>query len=248
MAQPTVAWLTERTDSAPAEQQETTMKPRRFRAAMFGVALAVVAASCGTPTDASQENDTMANGEMDDGMSDDTDHDMDDMEDMDMSAMNMGDPAATRADAVDGAALASGDLILLETRPAGYDDTAGSAWIARHGAGTTVTVELSGLLPDTAYISHLHADVCANSGGDHYQFEVGGSEMPPNEIHLAFTSDADGNGFMTAESDRIAGLEAVAFVVHPVELIENKIGCVDFVEENEGAAAAAIEAGLSDEG
>ncbi len=170
----------------------------------------------------------------DDGMTemaDGTDHAMDgdgmDGGAMD-GAMNMGDPTATRADAIDGAELEIGSFQLLDTRPQGYDDTTGTAWLARHDDGTTVTLELSGLLPDTDYISHLHDDACSNSGGAHYQFEVGGAEVPPNEIHLAFTSDADGVGFMTAENDRVTGPEAVALVVHPVELIDNKIACVDF--------------------
>jgi Cu/Zn superoxide dismutase len=145
-------------------------------------------------------------------------------------AMNMGDASATRADDIAGAALASGDFALLDTRPQGFDDTAGTAWIARHAGGTTVTVELQGLTPDTEFISHVHADACANNGGDHYQFEIGGPETPPNEIHLAFTSDSDGNGFMTADNEQIAGPEAVALVVHPMDLIDNKIACVDFVE------------------
>jgi len=67
--------------------------------------------------------------------------------------------------------------------------------------------------------------------------------MPPNEIHLAFTSDDGGNGFMTAENHQIAGLDAVAFVVHPADLIDNKLACVDFVELEPGAAAAMIDQG-----
>lgn len=168
---------------------------------------------------------------------------MDDMA-MDGMTMNMGDASATRADDVEGAALATGEFVLLETRPEGFDNMSGQAWIARHPGGTTVTLEVQGLIPDADYISHVHADVCANSGGDHYQFEIGGSEMPPNEIHLAFTSDADGNGFMTAENDQIASLDAVAFVIHPAELIDNKLACVDFIELEAGAAATAVEQGV----
>ena len=36
----------------------------------------------------------------------------------------------------------------------------------------------------------------------------------------------------------------MAFVVHPAEFIDNKVACVDFVEDEPGAAAAAIEAGV----
>ena len=74
---------------------------------------------------------------------------------------------------------------------------------------------------------------------------VRGAVMPPNEIHLAFTSDDDGNGFMTAEHHDVAGIEAVAFVVHPAEFIDNKVACVDFVEDEAGAIEAAIAAGPS---
>jgi hypothetical protein len=163
---------------------------------------------------------------------------------MDMD-MDMGDADATPADDVDGAALARGEYALMDTRPAGYDDVVGTAVIARSPQGTTITTELSGLLPNVDYIGHAHAKACGDdNAGPHYQFEVGGADVPPNEIHLAFTSDGNGDGFMTAENAQIAGVEAVAFVVHPVEFIDNKIACVDFVEDQPGSSAAAIEAGL----
>lgn len=165
---------------------------------------------------------------------------------MDMDGMNMGDVNATPAEEVEGAALARGEYILMDTRPAGYDDLAGTAVIARGAHGTTVTTELSGLLPNVDYISHVHAQACDDdNAGPHYQFEVGGSIMPPNEIHLAFTSDNDGNGFMTAENHDVAGIDAVAFVIHPAEFIDNKAACVDFVADEPGAIEAAIAAGAS---
>lgn len=206
----------------------------RTRLSAAALTLALLAAACGsddeatTNTTSDTTEDAMAMNETG-------------MEGMEM---NMGDASATRADEVEGAALATGTFALLDTRPQGFDDMTGTAWIARHAAGSTVTLEVEGLIPGADYISHVHADVCANNGGDHYQFELGGSDMPPNEIHLAFTSDADGSGFMTAENLQVAGLEAVAFVVHPADLIDNKLACVDFVELEEGAAAAAIEQGV----
>jgi hypothetical protein len=195
------------------------------------------AATESTPTNAPADTEAPASTDM---------ADMDDDDGMDMSEMNMGNPNATAAEDVEGAALARGEFALLDTRPQGYDDAAGTAVIARHSGGTTVTTRLIGLLPNVDYISHLHADACLpNNGGDHYQFEIGGSVMPPNEIHLAFTSDGDGNGFMTAENHAIADLDGVAFVVHPAEFLDNKIACLDFVEDSAGAAAAALEAGTS---
>jgi hypothetical protein len=91
----------------------------------------------------------------------------------------------------------------------------------------------------------VHAQACANgNAGAHYQFEIGGAATPPNEIHLAFTSDNNGTGFMTAENAQIAGVDAVSFVVHPAEFIDNKVACVDFVEDLAGSTDAALAAGL----
>jgi Cu/Zn superoxide dismutase len=174
------------------------------------LALAMLLAACGDTQDAS---DTTAMGaEMTMG---------------DEMTMNMGDPDATPASEA-GGELVSGTFELLETRPSGYDDVTGVAEMARHDGGTTVTIEVSGLQPGMEYISHVHAEPCANNGGPHYQFEVGGSELPPNEIHLLFTADEDGNGFMTAENDQTVDERAVAIVVHPVDLVDNKIACADF--------------------
>jgi len=226
------------------------MKTSIARRAAVPALLALTLAACGsddtddaasppaatdTPTD-TQPMDSMPADSMP----------MDD--DMDMGDMNMGDPNATPADEVEGAALARGEFILMDTRPAGYDDVAGTAVIARGVHGTTVTTELTGLLPNVDYISHVHAQACTDdNAGPHYQFEIGGSTMPPNEIHLAFTTDNDGNGFMTAENPAIAGVEAVAFVVHPAEFIDNKVACVDFVEDAPGTIEAVVATGESGE-
>lgn len=185
----------------------------RLRIGALLLALAMVLAACG---DSEADADTTTMGDemaMGDGM--------------DM-AMNMGDPDATPASEVPGGELVSGTFTLLETRPSGYDDVTGTAEMARHDGGTTVTIEVSGLQPGTEYISHVHAKPCSNNGGPHYQFDVGGSELPPNEIHLLFTADEDGNGFMTAENQQTVDERAVAIVVHPVELVDNKIACADF--------------------
>lgn len=183
----------------------------RVRLGALAVSLTVLVAACGgsdETSDTTVMSDEMAMG---DGME-----------------MNMGDPDATPASEVPDAELVSGTFAVLDTRPSGYDDVAGAAEMARYDGGTTVTIRLSGLEPGGEYISHVHADVCANNGGPHYQFEVGGSEVPPNEIHLRFTADEDGNGFMTAENSQTVDERAVAVVVHPVDLVDNKIACADF--------------------
>ena len=184
--------------------------------AVVVLGLVMVASSCGS--DGSEAaSSTTSMGDM--GSSE-----------MPMGSMNMGDADATRASDVEGAEIEQGTFELLDTRPQGYDDVAGDAAIARYDGGTTITIEVSGLMPGESYIAHLHESPCSDNGGNHYKFDPNGSDMPPNEIHLAFVADPDGNGFMTAENDQTAGPDGVAVVVHPVDLLDNKIACADFDE------------------
>ena len=109
------------------------------------------------------------------------------------SDVYVGDVNAKPADAVKGADL-------METASADYSSATGTAHMAVHDHGTTVTLRLSNLLPNTDYISHVHKEPCAAGGGAHYRFDPEGGELPPNEIHIDFTSGDDGSGFMTAEN------------------------------------------------
>jgi hypothetical protein len=224
------------------------MKISNARRVAVPALLALGLAACGSDTDSSNAivepatTEAPASTDMADMA------DMDNTGDMDMDMdMNMGDADATPADEVADASLARGEFVLMDTRPAGYDDVEGTAVIARHTAGTTVTTELTGLEPNVEYISHVHAQACTDeNAGDHYRFEISGATTPPNEIHLAFTSDNDGNGFMTAQNAEIAGVGAVSFVVHPAEFIDNKVACVDFIEDEAGSTEAALAVGLHD--
>lgn len=151
---------------------------------------------------------------------------------MDMPNMgnmgNMGDPSATPADKIAGANLRTSPFVLLDTRPPGMDHTAGTAWLATHPHGTTVTVKLTGLQPGDKYMAHLHAKPCAvDHGGDHFRFDPNGPAKPPNEIHLMFTADAQGQAFMTVNNDRAAD-GAKSLVVHPSEATDNRLVCANF--------------------
>ena len=152
----------------------------------------------------------------------------DPMGEMDGVQMYMGDAAATPASEVPGAEVVTGRFDLLDTRPQGYDAVTGTAALARHDDGTTVTIQLSGLKPGVVFISHVHEGTCAEYGGDHYRFDPDGSDLPPNEIHLAFRSTEGGNGFMTAENDGVVDERAVSVVLHPRDLLDNKIACAQF--------------------
>lgn len=123
------------------------------------------------------------------------------------------------------AETAEGTFAAVTGAPAGADKAAGKVTLERRADGTTVTAELTGLTPKGAYVAHVHNKPCAeDSGGKHYQFEPGGSEMPPNEIHLALDADDEGKADATTDADRKAGPEAVSVVVH---YQDKKLLCAD---------------------
>lgn len=117
--------------------------------------------------------------------------------------------------------IVSGDLAPVADAPAGYSEVTGEADIERpENGGTTVSLSVSGLEPKTEYIAHLHTGGCdqADPGGPHFQFEKGGSEEPPNEIHLQFTTDASGEGKARVSTNRDVPIgEAGSVVIHSAE-------------------------------
>ncbi len=111
----------------------------------------------------------------------------------------------------------NGSFTPVAGAPAAYSEVGGEAELTRSGGGTEVKIELTGLEPETEYMAHLHTEGCGGSdpGGPHFQFEKGGSEEPPNEIHFEFESNAAGEGEATAKSDReVPQGEAGSVVVH----------------------------------
>lgn len=116
------------------------------------------------------------------------------------------------------AVVVSGDFTPVADAPAGYSEVSGEADIQRpEKGGTVVSLSVTGLEPHNDYIAHLHTGGCdqADPGGPHFQFEKGGSEEPPNEIHLEFTSDAAGEGKAQVSTDRDVPVgEAGSVVIH----------------------------------
>jgi len=139
--------------------------------------------------------------------------------------MNMGDPHATPAYDVTGAAVVSGPFEALPS--VGTGGISGTAWLARHTGGTTVSIEIDGLKPRSDYVSHVHADVCSAQGGPHYRHDQAGMAHPPNEIHVAFTAGSDGVGVMTAENPTVASDLAVSVVIHEASDGTPKLACAD---------------------
>jgi Cu-Zn family superoxide dismutase len=111
----------------------------------------------------------------------------------------------------------TGEFASAADIPAADSIVGGEAELERSDGGTTVSIALNGLEPKTAYIAHLHTGGCdqPDPGGPHFQFEKGGSEEPPNEIHLHFTSNAAGEGEAEATSKREVPVgEAGSVVLH----------------------------------
>lgn len=142
----------------------------------------------------------------------------------------------------------SGNFALVADAPSGYTKVEGEADLERSDGGTDVSLEVSGLEPKTAYVAHLHTGGCdqADPGGPHFQFEKGGSEEPPNEIHLEFTTDANGEGEAEAESKREVPVgEAGSVVIHTAEAEKPHHEMAAFVHEghshSEKVACAELE-------
>ncbi|HET7445028.1 MAG TPA: hypothetical protein VFJ57_10255 [Solirubrobacterales bacterium] len=111
----------------------------------------------------------------------------------------------------------AGAFEVLPGAPPDYAKVSGDAELTRADGGTTAEIELSGLAPNTAYVAHLHTGGCdqPDAGGPHFQFEKGGSEEPPNEIHFEFESDAKGEGSAKATADQeVPAGEAGSIVLH----------------------------------
>lgn len=113
----------------------------------------------------------------------------------------------------------TGQFERLAGAPADYSKVSGEAELTRTDGATTVALSLTDLEPKTEYMAHLHTGGCgeADPGGPHFQFKKGGSEEPPNEIHLMFTSNAAGKAEAEASSKReVPAGEAGSVVVHTV--------------------------------
>jgi Cu/Zn superoxide dismutase len=114
----------------------------------------------------------------------------------------------------------SGQFELVSGAPAEDQGVSGEATLERADGGTTVSLDASGLAPDTEYVAHLHTEGCdqAEPGGPHFKFNAAGGDEPPNEIHLEFSSDAKGDGKAEATSEReVPAGEAGSLVLHEAE-------------------------------
>lgn len=93
----------------------------------------------------------------------------------------------------------------------------GTAEETRTSRGAAVSVELSGLRPQTDYFAHVHTGSCGlpDPGGPHFKFDPNAGNMPPNEVHLHFTTDSSGNGASSTEVPKpLPDNQTLTVVVH----------------------------------
>lgn len=93
--------------------------------------------------------------------------------------------------------------------------------------GTTFSVNVTGLAPNTSYMSHVHNRPCAMGGGLHYKVDESvTTAVALNEIWLTLNSDATGAAMASVTAPHIARPDAVAIVIHdPSDAA--KLACVD---------------------
>lgn len=108
-----------------------------------------------------------------------------------------------------------------------YDNLEGHAQMVRAAEGKTIVkVNVTGLVANTSYGSHVHLAACGtNNASTHYKFDPAGVGTPPNELWPAFTTDADGAGNGKDTSSLTAGPTAVSVVIHAPG--GAKIACAD---------------------
>jgi Cu-Zn family superoxide dismutase len=138
--------------------------------------------------------------------------------------------AACGSSGDDEAATVSGQVKPLPRTPAGDRFVTGEASLKRADGGTTVSLDVTRLRPDTEYVAHLHTGGCdqADPGGPHFKFDAEGADEPPNEIHLEFSSSAAGAGKATASNDReVPAGEAGSIVIHEAGSEDMTAGAAD---------------------
>ncbi|GAA5126248.1 hypothetical protein [Haloechinothrix salitolerans] len=190
------------------------------KTAVVAAVLALTLAACGDDTGQASEETTPATTSAADG------HDHGD--DMEHGSAMQGDPNATPANEIDGAEVVEGSFAKLSSAPEDAPLAEGTVWLARHDEGTTVTIDVTGLEPETEYMSHLHANACASDdGGPHFKFDPQGSDQPPNEVHLVFTTDAEGAVTTTISNDNPDSQGVKSIVLHLNDADGTKFACAD---------------------
>jgi Cu/Zn superoxide dismutase len=98
-----------------------------------------------------------------------------------------------------------------------HPEGTGTVEVAADEDGTTVTLAVSGLDPETEYPAHVHDGACDADppGGRHWRADPDSDgQGRPDHLHTYVLTDAEGAGEMSMESDLVADERAVSVVVH----------------------------------
>ena len=100
---------------------------------------------------------------------------------------------------------------------------------------TSVSVQLTGLNPDTAYTSHVHTWPCEFAGGGHYKMDTAIAEVVEgNEVWPKFQTNADGVGEGSITVEHLTRGDALSVVVHD-PAGGAKLACADLVTNDGGS-------------
>ena len=126
--------------------------------------------------------------------------------------------AGCGSDAEDDAALGDTRTATLSVLPGWaevFPDASGTAELSTED-GTSVTLAVAGLAPNTDYTAHVHDAACDDDppGGEHWMDDPDEGESKDNEIHLSFRTNDDGVGDTAVSSELLADDRARSVVVH----------------------------------
>jgi len=109
----------------------------------------------------------------------------------------------------------------------GFSILGAAAMVRTLEGDTLVVTSVSGLDPETEYMSHVHREPCSTGGGAHYKLDPTEEEtIEANEIWPGFTTDADGSGGGDVVSEgHLARPEAQSIVIHDSD--GARIACAD---------------------
>lgn len=128
----------------------------------------------------------------------------------------------------------TGEFVAVEGA-SGEEVIEGTAVLETTEAGTSVTVQVAGLLAGNTYASHMHDGSCTDVGG-HYQDDPTGPMSPPNEIWASSSSDPSGDlepnhqGVATGSgsADWVPRLQPLSVQIHAPVFPGLPISCADF--------------------
>lgn len=118
-----------------------------------------------------------------------------------------------------GAGFASGVFISTATGKERLLDVDGRALVRRQGGSTQVSVQLSGLMPNTQFMGHVHDLPCdVNAGGGHYKMDPAIAEtIEANEMWVSLQTDDTGYAIDENIIEHMARPEAQAIVIHDAD-------------------------------